>query len=130
MDLPNAKYYSEEAISYLINQYFSEKQTEYASESRNYEIANRSKINRQKKIDETRLNQSIYQLTPNLSRFKIVSKEKGSKGSKGSQGRKKPPVSSFARSRHSSKYLSRQSSKYPKYPVGARGGSKTRKNKK
>ena len=123
MDLPNAKYYSEEAISYLINQYFSEKQTEYASESRNYEIANRSKINRQKKIDETRLNQSIYQLTPNLSRFKIVSKEKGSKGSQGSQGRKKPPVSSFARSRQSSKYLSRR-------PVGARGGSKTRKNKK
>jgi hypothetical protein len=103
----------------LINQYFSEKQTENANEFRNYEIANRSKINRQKKIDETRLNQSIYQLTPNLSRFKIVSKEKGS------QGRKKPPVSSFARSRsiHSSKYLSRR-------PVGARGGSKTRKNKK
>ena len=134
MDLPNAKYYSEEAISYLINQYFSEKQTEYASESRNYEIANRSKINRQKKIDETRLNQSIYQLTPNLSRFKIVSKEKGSKGSQGSQGsqgRKKPPVSSFARSRHSSKYLSRRPVGFRVDDrVGFRGGSKTRKNKK
>ena len=119
----HAKYYSEEAISYLITQYFSEKQTENANEFRHYEITNRSKIKRQKKIDETRLNQSIYQLTPNLSRFKIVSKEKGSKGSQGSQGRKKPPVSSFARSRQSSKYLSRR-------PVGARGGSKTRKNKK
>lgn len=121
----HAKYYSEEAIGYLINQYFSEKQTEMAEEreiSRNPVLKLR-RDKTQQYIDKNKLNQSIYQLTPNLSRFKIMSKEKGSKGSQGSQGRKKPPVSSFARSRHSSKYLSRR-------PVGARGGSKTRKNKK
>ncbi len=127
MNLPNAKYYSEEAIGYLINQYFSEKQIEMAEEreiTRNPVLKLR-RDKKQKKIDETRLNESIYQLTPNLSRFKIVSKEKGSKGSQGSQGRKNKPVSSFARTRHPkrSKYLSRR-------PADVRGGSKTRKNQK
>ena len=124
----HAKYYSEEAIGYLINQYFSEKQTEMAEEreiSRNPVLKLR-RDKTQQYIDKNKLNKSIYQLTPNLSRFKIVSKEKGSKGSKGSQGsqgRKVTKVSAFGHSRQSSKYLSRR-------PVGTRGGSKTRKNKK
>jgi hypothetical protein len=110
MNLPNAKYYSEEAIGYLINQYFSEKQTERANELRINQIVNQSKINREKK-------------TQALRKIQAANKKNVNKGSQGSQGRKKPPVSSFARSRHSSKYLSRR-------PADVRGGSKTRKNKK
>jgi hypothetical protein len=112
----HVKYYSEEAISYLITQYFSEKQRDNLVESRTNQIANRSKIRRQTEIDERKRNKTLQKLDQKLNRFKHPQ----TKGSKGSQGPKKPPVSSFgqrSQSRH-------------RRPVGARGGSKTRKNKK
>lgn len=123
MNLPNAKYYSEESIGYLINQYFSEKKTESANELRRKQIEGKSKTNKEKYISQTQ--KSIYkQRVPN-SRFEFADKKrsKGSQGSKRSQGRKVTKVSAFGQSRHISKYLSRR-------PVGARGGSQTRKNNK